>query len=160
MASVLVVYFVLVAILIVAGLSLLFPSPGIAVLLAGLSAVWLPTNNGHLEGPILIKVAENHGLSTADLLSYAGFALALLAGWRWRRARLRTHGAENVAVRWPATAAFVVVLAVLLGCGLAASWLGHSQRAFGGVRPTVGVPILTVKIDVRYVGWARHVGWS
>lgn len=131
MAGVLAVQLLLVAILVVAGLSLWFPSPGMAVLLAALSAVWLPTNNGHLEGPVLIVVAHDHGLTTADLAAYAGFVLALLAGWRWRRRRIRAHGGDGAGVRWPAAAAFVAVLALLLGCGLAASWLDHGRRNAG-----------------------------
>ena len=131
MAGVLVLEVLLVAILVVAGLSLRFPSPGIAVLLAGLSAAWLPANNGHLEGPVLLVVDHSHGLTTADLLAYAGLALALLAGWRWRRNRLRAHGTDGRGVRWPATAAFVVVVVLLLGCGLAASWLTHRDRTVG-----------------------------
>lgn len=128
MSGVLAVQLLLVAIPIAAALSLLFPSPGIAVLLAGLSAAWLPANNGHLEGRVLVVVAENHGLTEADLLAYAGLALALLAGWRWRRNRLRTHGAGARGVRWPAMTAFVAVVVFLFGCGLAASWVTHRIR--------------------------------
>lgn len=131
MAGVLAVQLLLVAILIVGGFSLLYPSPGIAVLLAGLSAAWLPANNGHLEGPVLIVVANDHGLTTADLLTYLGLALSLLAGWRWRRNRLDKHGADGPGVRWPAMAAFVAIVVLLLGCGLAASWLNHDRRHRG-----------------------------
>lgn len=129
--SVLTVQLLLVAILVAAGLSLQFPSPGIALLLAALSATWLPTNNGHLEGPVLITVAEDHGLTAADLVAYAGFALALVAAWRWRADRLRRHGSGSRGVRWPVMAAFVAVLALLLGAGLAASWLDHGKRDAG-----------------------------
>ena len=125
------VQLLLAAILVVAGLSLLLPSPGLAVFLAVLSAAWLPANNGHLEGPVLIVVAHDHGLTTADLVAYAGFALALLAGWRWRRTRIRAHGVDTVGVRRPVVVAFVTVLALLLGCGLAASWLDHGRRDAG-----------------------------
>ena len=130
---VLAVQLLLVAILLAGGLSLLYPSPAIAVLLAGLSAAWLPTNNGHLEGPILLTVSDGHGLTTADLLAYVGLALAVLAGWRWRRDRMRAHGSDGSGVRWPAMAAFVVVLALLFGCGLVASWLDHHRRNAGSL---------------------------
>ena len=93
------VQLLLVAMLLAAGFSLLYPSPGLAVLLAGLSAAWLPTNNGHLEGPMLLSVSSDHGLTTADLLAYLGLALALLAAWRWRRDRMQTHGACGPGVR-------------------------------------------------------------
>jgi hypothetical protein len=132
MAGVLAVLLLLVAIFVVAGLNLQYPSPGIAVLLAGLSAAWLPTNNGHLEGPTLLTVANDHGLTTADLLAYFGLALALLTGWRWRRDR-QVEDAGGPGVRWPATAAFVVIVALLLGCGLAASWLDHGRRNRGSL---------------------------
>lgn len=135
------------AILVVAALSLRFPSPGTALLLAVLSAAWLPINNGHLEGPVLIVVAHDHGLTTADLLAYAGFALALLAGWRWQRRQVRT-GVDGAAVRWPAMAAFVAVLALLLGCGLAASWFGHGGRDSGS-RATAN-SVLEQTPDVRW----------
>ena len=130
------VQLLLVAILIVAGFSLLYPAPGIAVLLAGLSAAWLPTNNGHLEGPTLIIVANDHGLTTADLLAYVGLGLALLAGWRWRQNLLLRHGADGPGARWPVMAVFVAVVALLLGCGLAASWLDHGKRNAGSLGVT------------------------
>jgi hypothetical protein len=127
------VQLLLVAILLAAGFSLLYPSPVTAVVLAGLSAAWLPANNGHLEGPILISVSNDHGLSTADLLAYLGLVLALLAGWRWRQNRMQTYGTGGPGVRWPAMAAFVVVVALLFGCGLVASWLNHHRRNAGSL---------------------------
>jgi hypothetical protein len=139
------VQLLLVAILLAAGFSLLYPSPWIAVVLAGLSAAWLPTNNGHLEGPVLLSVSDDHGLTTADLLAYFGLALALLAAWRWRRNRMQTHGPGGPGVRWPAMAAFVVVVALLFGCGLVASWLDHHRRnagslGIGAVNTTLSAP--------------------
>src|SRR5882757_6173760 len=55
------------------------------------SALWLPLNNGHLEGPVLITVDPRHGLTAADLIGYGGWVLAALtlhrrrteAGPRW-----------------------------------------------------------------------------
>ena len=124
---------VLVAWLVVAGSSLLLPSPGIALALMVISAVWLPANNGNLEGPVLLQVDADHGLTVADLLTYLGLVLCLLAGWRWRRSRLRSRGGRGSGAgssdraSSPATAvAFTAVLLFLLGCGLAASWVrGH-----------------------------------
>ena len=119
---------VLVGLLTAAGWSLLYPSPAVAVVLAALSAAWLPTNNGHLEGPVLYTVAENHGLTVADLAAYAGFALAALAGWRWRQAQLTRSDPDDRRVSRPAALAFVAVLVVLLGCGLVASWLHRDNH--------------------------------
>ena len=123
------VVLVLAGLLVVAGLSLTHPSPRIAVALAVLSAAWLPINNGHLEGPVLYTVADDHGLTLADLAAYAGFALAAVAGWRWRRTRIAQAGPGARELGRPAAAAFVAVLVVLLGCGLAASWFHHKDHA-------------------------------
>jgi len=49
-----------------------------AVALVGLAAVW-PVVNARLEGPTLIALSWNHGISAADLLSAAA---VLLAAWR------------------------------------------------------------------------------
>jgi hypothetical protein len=124
------VQLVLASLLVVAGLSLVYPSPPIAVVLAALSGAWLPVNNGHLEGPTIYTVAEGHGLTVADLGAYAGFALAALAGWRWRQARLARSGPEGGGrgLGWPSAVAFLAVLVFLLGCGLAASWLDHKDH--------------------------------
>jgi len=119
--------FVFAAWLVVAGLSLMRPSLGSALLLAAVSALWLPVNNGELEGPILYKVSADHGLTASDLLTYAGFALAALAGWRRRQQWLHANRPVRTAVRWLVTGSFVAVLLVLLGCGLAASWFEHTH---------------------------------
>ena len=125
-----VVQLVLVGLLVVAALSLLYPSPAIAIVLAALSGAWLPVNNGHLEGPTLYTVAENHGLTVADLAAYAGIGLAALAGWRWRQARLsgRSPHGDRRDLGWPSAVAFLAVLVFLLGCGLTASWLDHKTH--------------------------------
>jgi hypothetical protein len=39
--------------------------------------------NGRMEGPVLIRVTWQHGLTGADLAGFAGIALG---AWRWRRA--------------------------------------------------------------------------
>ena len=126
----LLVQVVLVSLLVVAVLSLLYPSPKIAIVLAAISGAWLPVNNGHLEGATLYTVAENHGLTVADLAAYAGIALAALAGWRWRQARLSgtVPHADGRGLGWPSAVAFLAVLAFLLGCGLTASWLDHKTH--------------------------------
>ena len=49
-----------------------------AVVLVGLAAVW-PVVNARVEGPTLLALSWNHGVSAADLLSVAAL---LLAAWR------------------------------------------------------------------------------
>ena len=60
------------------------------VLLAGLlvlaGLVWLRVSQG-LEGPVLLVVTPEHGLTTADLLSLAAFAVAVILVWPERKAR-------------------------------------------------------------------------
>jgi hypothetical protein len=129
MDRVLVAWLVLFALLVMGGLSLRYPRPGIAAVLAVVSAAWLPVNNGHLEGPTLVAVGHDHGLTVADLFAYLGLALSLVAAWRWRRVQLRTHGRGGSAVGLPATAAFIVFVVAMLGCGLTASWFDHSTAA-------------------------------
>lgn len=45
------------------------------VLLA-MSALWLPANNHHLEGPVLLTVTRNHGITVSDLAGIGGFLLS------------------------------------------------------------------------------------
>lgn len=54
--------------------------------LALVSAAWLPLNNGHLEGPILLTFGQQHGLTLSDLIGISGIAVSMLTLWR------RTHG--------------------------------------------------------------------
>ena len=121
---------VLAALLVAAAVCLVRPTPVGAIALGALGAAWLPENNGHLEGAVLLAVAEYHGLTQADLLGYGGLALALVTWWRWRRKRLRADVRPGPAVSVPAMAAFVVLLVVMLGCGLLASWLQPDHRAW------------------------------
>ncbi len=53
------------------------------VLLALLSVLWLLINKD-FEGPVLLRVTEDHGLTTADLLGLAGLILAAWQFWRLR----------------------------------------------------------------------------
>jgi hypothetical protein len=53
------------------------------VLLALLSVLWLLVNKD-FEGPVLLTVVEDHGLTTADLLGLAGLILAAWQFWRLR----------------------------------------------------------------------------
>lgn len=52
----------------------------IAMVLAGLSGLWLVTNKP-LEGPVLFAVDNVHGLTLTDLLGFGGFLLALILVW-------------------------------------------------------------------------------
>lgn len=61
------------------------PSRAAAWLLVVCSAVWLPLNNGHMEGPVLLTVSRDHGLTFADLAAYGGWAIAAWTLYRVRR---------------------------------------------------------------------------
>ena len=62
------------------------PTRPAAWLLVVCSALWLPLNNGHLEGPVLITADPQHGLTAADLIGYGGW---VIAAWTLRRAHRR-----------------------------------------------------------------------
>jgi hypothetical protein len=53
------------------------------VMLVLLSGLWLLVNKD-FEGPVLLTVARDHGLTTADLLGLAGLILAAWQFWRLR----------------------------------------------------------------------------
>jgi hypothetical protein len=108
-------YLILVALVGAVLINLLAPTPGTAVLVVVIAGLWLPVNNGHLEGPILIEVDPRHGLSTADLASYAAFVLANLSLWRWRS--VSRSARRTAAVIW------AILLACLLVGALAIDWV-------------------------------------
>lgn len=83
------------------------PRRGTAWALLGFTALWLPANDQHLEGGVLIDFGGYHGLTSADLLAAVGAATAGVVLLRLTR---RHHGGDcrrltGVAVAW------VVVLA-------------------------------------------------
>ena|SRR5579875_3548510 len=80
---------------------LLHPTRTAAWLLVVCSALWLPLNNGHMEGPVLLTVAPHHGLTAGDLIGYGGW---LVAAWTLYRVR-------GQKTRWlPITAAALVLI--------------------------------------------------
>lgn len=104
------------------------PTRTAAWLLVVCSALWLPLNNGHLEGPVLITADPRHGLTAADLIGYGGWALA---AWTLRRARHhRTAGP-----RWLPVAAAALVLV----CGIAVSYFVQPTQHDGAVTHTYRV---------------------
>jgi hypothetical protein len=52
-----------------------------AWLLVLCSAAWLPLNTP-IEGPVILPLSNDHGVTVADLLSVAGFGIAALVLWR------------------------------------------------------------------------------
>ena len=72
-----------------------------AAVLVAVAMLWLSVNQP-MEGPILITVSPKHGLTASDLLSVAGFAVALILviGRRHgtirprRRPAVRPHAAD------------------------------------------------------------------
>lgn len=88
--------------------------PGWAWLLLVASALWLPVNNGVVEGPVLISIGTAHGLTTSDLFGVAGACVAAAA--LVRRGR---HG-RRVALRVGCT---VVLCAAVFALGALAAYL-------------------------------------
>jgi hypothetical protein len=54
-----------------------------AWLLLLFSAAWLPLNSA-VEGPVIVRISDDHGITVADLLSIAGFVLAAAVLWSAR----------------------------------------------------------------------------
>jgi len=52
----------------------------LAVILVCAGIVWLRINE-KIEGRVLFEVSRNHGFTTADLLSVAAFAAAVVIAW-------------------------------------------------------------------------------
>lgn len=75
--------FVLVALVLTAGLGRRFGLAG-AVTLAAVSVLWFLVN-GPMEGPVLLVVVSGHGLTGGDLSGLAGLGLAAFQGTRVRR---------------------------------------------------------------------------
>jgi hypothetical protein len=65
---------VLVGLVLAAGLSERFGLAG-AGTLAALSLLWLVVN-GPMEGPVLVVLSADHGITGGDLAGFAGLALA------------------------------------------------------------------------------------
>lgn len=74
---------VLVLLVLSAGLAHRLGRTG-ALLLAVFSVLWVLVN-GSMEGPILLTVTSQHGLTGADLAGVAGVALAAYLWWRGGR---------------------------------------------------------------------------
>jgi hypothetical protein len=85
---------VLAALVLVAGLGGRFGRRG-AVGLAVLSVLWLLVN-GPMEGPTLIVLTSNHGVTGADLTGLVGLGLAV---HRWRAPERRPGDATLGGVR-------------------------------------------------------------
>ena len=100
------------ALVVLAAVCMLRWSALAALLLAVVSAAWLPVNNGRLEGPVLITVDAGHGLTAMDLVAYFGFLVVI-----WSTARARRAGATSAAGK-P-----VAVALLLLVCGLVVSYV-------------------------------------
>lgn len=58
-----------------------------AVTLAAVSVLWLLVNDP-MEGPVLLTVAEDHGLTAADLAGLAGLLIAAWELWWSHRHRV------------------------------------------------------------------------
>ena len=74
---------VLVALLLTARVSLRYGVAG-GVALVLVSGLWLVVDK-QLEGPVLLRVTRNHGLTAADLAGLVGLALGLHQLWGGHR---------------------------------------------------------------------------
>jgi hypothetical protein len=83
----------LATMVLLAGLSNRTGKPS-AVALAVVSVLWLLTNNP-MEGPILVTLSADHGITGGDLAGLAGLAVA---AWRFRVAT-RTRTPHDRAAR-------------------------------------------------------------
>ena len=114
--------------LICAGITVARPSRVTAFALVVVCAIWLPVNNGRLEGPTLFAVDSRHGLTVADLFAYAGFVLAASAVLRWWREALRRPAPAALRSGNPglyvglAACTALGGLVVILGSGLALAY--------------------------------------
>ncbi len=84
---------VLVCLLLMAGLSRELGAPG-AGLLAAVSLLWLLVNTP-MEGPTLLTVTHDHGVTGADLAGFAGLVLAVVRVAGAIRASRRGTDAES-----------------------------------------------------------------
>lgn len=66
----------LVGLLITLAATLLRPRVGTAWALLGFTALWLPANDQHLEGAVLVDLGGYHGITVADLLAAVGAGAA------------------------------------------------------------------------------------
>ena len=83
----------LAAMVLLAGLSNRTGRPS-AVALAVVSVLWLLTNNP-MEGPVLVSLTSEHGITGGDLAGLAGLAVA---AWRFRVAS-RARSTDDHAAR-------------------------------------------------------------
>ncbi len=85
------------------------------VLLAA-SALWLPANNDHLEGPVLATVTRNHGITVSDLAGIAGFLVATTI--LVRRVAATPPPQRQVHPGW-----VLAYCCVIFGFGAMAAWI-------------------------------------
>jgi hypothetical protein len=80
-----------------------------------LSALWLPANNHSFEGPVLLTVSTNHGITASDLGGITGFLVA--TGILVRRIASASRSERPVG-----PGAVLVYCCVVFGLGAAAAW--------------------------------------
>lgn len=72
------------------------------------SLLWFPLNNHALEGPVVLSLAGNHGVTVADVGGLVGFLVGALRVWPLRTWR-----------PWPTIAVRAVALLALLALAAA-----------------------------------------
>jgi hypothetical protein len=84
-----------------------------------LSAVWLPANNGHLEGRTLLVLSDTHGVTQADALGLSCWLIASLVLMR------RATVAASARPRWVRSAVPLLTSGMVFAAGALAA-LGSS----------------------------------
>lgn len=95
---------VCLAVLVLAGLvAWRLRNAAVALVLAAVSGIWLVANKS-LEGPVLLPITPNHGLTFSDLFGFVGLYFAVRIIWRQPipqhqpRSRYRTYLPAAAAV--------------------------------------------------------------
>jgi hypothetical protein len=91
-----------------------------AAALVVISAVWLPANNGHLEGATVVVVSRTHGITVADLLGVAAWLIGtgiLVAAELPSRSRYSRNPNRALAVFAGCVGVFVAGAAVAVATG-------------------------------------------
>jgi len=74
----------------------------LAALLVVAAMIWVRINKP-VEGRTLLELTQNHGVTTADLLSVVALAMAVVLAWpSWRRADPPRVAPADARGRWPA----------------------------------------------------------
>jgi hypothetical protein len=106
---------VLTCLVAAAGWCLITRNTASAWLTLALSALWLPANNGQLEGHNLIVLAPTHAMTQGDAVGVVCWLLATTV------LVLRARASAPAGQRWARVGAMFLACAVILGIGALAA---------------------------------------